>query len=161
MLSQTAEYALRAMASLAYQPDGLVPTPTLAEQTRVPANYLAKVLQLLSGAGLIVGRRGVGGGYRLAKPADEITLLNVVNAVDPIQRITTCPLGLPNHGGNLCPLHRRVDDAAKAIIDTFGATTLESLVTEKSQSRPLCDVEMLARLTVSAGKSASVGNVRR
>ena len=150
MLSQTAEYALRAMASLAYQPDGLVPTPVLAEQTRVPANYLAKVLQLLSGSGLIVGRRGVGGGYRLAKPADEITMLNVVNAVDPIQRITSCPLGLPNHGGSLCPMHKTVDEACKAIIDTFGQTTLQALVTEKADSRPLCDPDMIARLTVSA-----------
>ena len=154
MLSQTAEYALRAMASLAYQPDGLVPTPVLAEQTKVPANYLAKVLLLLSGEALIVGRRGVGGGYRLAKPSNEITLLMVVNAVDPIQRIETCPLGLPNHGGNLCPLHRRVDDAACAIIETFGSSTLETLVTEKAGSRPLCDPEMTARLTVGGRPTA-------
>lgn len=154
MLSQTAEYALRAMSSLAYFPDQLVPTPQLAKQTKVPSNYLAKVLQLLAGAGLIIGRRGVGGGYRLARPASEITLLHVVEAVDPVQRITTCPLGLPNHGGMLCPLHRRVDEAVKAIQDVFGATTLEDLVQEPTSSKPLCDTEMFAQLTVNADTSA-------
>ena len=61
MLSQTTEYALRAMSCLAYMPDDLVSTAQLAEVTRVPMNYLAKVLQLLSKAELINGRRGVGG----------------------------------------------------------------------------------------------------
>ena len=71
MFSQTTEYALRAMACLAMYPDDLVATPTLAEQTKVPANYLAKVLQQLAAAKLITGRRGVGGGYRLARPAGD------------------------------------------------------------------------------------------
>ena len=155
MLSQTAEYALRAMSSLAYFPGELVPTPTLAKQTRVPANYLAKVLQLLAGAGLIIGRRGVGGGYRLARPASEITMLHIVDAVDSVKRIETCPLGLPNHGANLCPLHKKVDDAVRAVQEVFGSTTLLDLTSDPAASKPLCDAEMFAELTMGADAASA------
>ncbi|RMH14169.1 MAG: Rrf2 family transcriptional regulator [Planctomycetota bacterium] len=146
MLSQTCEYALRAMVWLAYTEDGLMPTSSLAERTGVPFNYLAKVLQSLAQADLIVGRRGVGGGYRLARPAEEITMLDVINAINPVERITSCPLGLPSHGPNLCMLHRQLDQAAKALIDTFQGVTLADLLDDRERSRPLCDTEMLREL---------------
>lgn len=148
MFSQTTEYALRAMAWLALSPEVLVPTGTLAEKTKVPPHYLAKVLQQLSSAKLITGRRGVRGGYKLARPARDISLLEVVRAVADVERITTCPLGLDNHGPNLCPLHKRIDLAAKAVIDVYGGITLDQLLDEPSVSKPLCDVEMTAKLTV-------------
>ncbi len=128
--------------------DELVATPTLAGLTKVPPNYLAKVLQLLAGANLIVGRRGVGGGYRLARPAEKITLLEVINAVDPVKRIETCPLGLANHGPNLCPLHRRADQAAAALIDIFGGVSLRDLLKDANHSKPLCDTRATTQLTV-------------
>jgi len=150
MLSQTVEYSLRAMASLAYHPDELIPTPDLAQMTHVPVNYLAKVLQTLGKANLITGRRGVGGGYKLARPAKDITLIEVINAVNPIERIHTCPLGLENHGPNLCPLHHRIDQAAAAIIEVFSGATLEDMVTgEGTKQLPLCDARQTQQLTVN------------
>lgn len=147
MLSQTVEYALRAMASLAYRPDELVATPELAEMTKVPSNYLAKVLQTLAGADLIIGRRGVGGGYRLAKAAKDIRLLDVINAVSPVERIKTCPLGLENHGSHLCPLHRRIDQAAAGVIELFGSTTLADIVAgEGTPQLPLCDAQFTRKV---------------
>jgi Rrf2 family transcriptional regulator, nitric oxide-sensitive transcriptional repressor len=148
MFSQTTEYALRAMACLAQHTDELTPTPALAEVAHVPANYLAKVLQQLSGAGLITGRRGVGGGYKLARPPAEIKLLDVVNAIGEVKRIESCPLGLPNHGPNLCPLHRRADAAAAAIIKIYDGTTLQDLLTDENPNKPLCDVRAAATLKV-------------
>lgn len=148
MLSQTTEYALRAMSWLALSPDALVPTGMLAEKTKVPPHYLAKVLQQLAAASLIDGRRGVRGGYKLSRPAANISLLDVVRAVSTVERITTCPLGLNNHGPNLCPLHRRIDLAAKTIIEMYGGVSLEQLVKDPSPQRPLCDEETTTRLTV-------------
>jgi|TARA_R110000782_G_scaffold19101_9_gene52046 Rrf2 family protein len=146
LLNQTAEYALRAMSCLAYEPDRLMPTNELAEFTKVPSNYLAKVLQSLAQADLIVGRRGVGGGYRLGRPADKISLLDVINAISPVERITECPLGLTNHSGKLCPLHRRLDMAAKQTMDTFGGITLMDVISERDASRPLCDIKRTAKV---------------
>jgi Rrf2 family transcriptional regulator, nitric oxide-sensitive transcriptional repressor len=148
LFSQTTEYALRAMAWLALSPDTLTPTTLLAEKTKTPSHYLAKVLQQLANAKLIRGRRGVNGGYQLARKPAEITLLEVVRAVAEVQRITTCPLGLDNHGANLCPLHRKMDAAAKAIIEIYDGVTLKDLVSDPHANRPLCDRETTARLTV-------------
>lgn len=148
MFSQTTEYSLRAMACLALHPGVLTSAVTLAEQTKVPANYLAKVLQMLAGAGLIDGRRGVGGGYKLAKPADQINLLDIINVVAPVRRITVCPLGIATHGSDLCPLHRKTDEAAKSVIEIFGASTLQDLVANPNQNTPLCDTRLVQQLTV-------------
>ena len=153
MLSQTTEYALRAMSCLAYMPKELVSTAQLAEVTLVPMNYLAKVLQLLAKADLISGRRGVGGGYRLKRPATEITLLDVINAIDPIMRITECPLKLENHSGKLCPLHSKIDLAAKSLIDQFSGMSLYDMFAADPSIRPLCDTSMTARVDLTLGKS--------
>lgn len=157
MFSQTTEYAMRAMAWLALSPDVLVPTTQLAENTKVPPHYLAKVLQQLASANLITGRRGVRGGYKIARPASEITLLEVVRAVAEVHRINTCPLGLANHGSNLCPLHKRIDKAAQAVIDLYGEATLQSLVDDPAGPKPLCDQELTAKLTIGG---APVGGPR-
>jgi len=153
MFSQTVEYALRAMSWLALKPSELVPTPALAERIKVPTNYLAKVLQQLAAADLIVGRRGVGGGYKLSRPSDQIHLLDVINAVSPIKRIKTCPLGISTHGANLCPLHRKTDQAAAAVMEIFEGTTLRDLITDPKSNTPLCEERVAsAPLTVSMAK---------
>jgi Rrf2 family protein len=129
MFSQTTEYAMRAMACLAIKPDTLVPTPDLAKQTHVPMNYLAKVLQQLAAANLIYGRRGVGGGYRLARHASEITLLDVINAVSSLRRISNSPID-DHTAPHLSALHRKADEAADAVTTIFKSVSLQDLVDE-------------------------------
>ena len=65
-------------------------------------------------------------------------MYEVVQAVDPLRRITTCPLGLEAHGANLCPLHRRVDDALSLVEKSFRESTIADLINEPNSSRPLC-----------------------
>jgi len=139
LISQTAEYALRAVAALAGNPDEPMITQRLAEVTKVPAGYLSKVLQSLGRAGLVKSTRGVGGGFILARPSTEITIYDIVQAVDPLQRIRTCPLGLPAHGVRLCPLHKRLDDAMKQVEDAFRASNLAEILAEPTGSKPLCN----------------------
>lgn len=140
MFSQTVEYALRAVVHLAHESPASRTTEQVAEATRVPKAYLAKVLQSLVQAGIVHSQRGVGGGMTLAKPPAELTILEVVNAVEPIERITTCPLGLATHGVRLCALHRRLDDALAHVEGAFGKTTLAEVLSEPGGSRPLCEV---------------------
>ncbi|MCA9209378.1 MAG: Rrf2 family transcriptional regulator, partial [Planctomycetales bacterium] len=94
MISQTAEYALRAIVFLADQAGEPATTAQIAEATSVPASYLAKVMQLLSRARVVNSQRGLHGGFTLTKPARELNVLEVINAVDPIRRFHECPLGL-------------------------------------------------------------------
>lgn len=137
IFSQTVEYALRAAVWLADHEDGQT-TQEIAEATKVPPSYLSKVLQNLRRAGIVHGQRGVGGGFTLARPPLEISILDVVQAVDPIERIRTCPLGIPSHGANLCPLHRKLDDAIGHVSSAFATTTLAELVAPRHRLKPLC-----------------------
>src|SRR3954464_8292177 len=108
MISQTAEYALRAVAALASSPEEPMVTQRIGELTKVPVGYLSKVLQALGRAELVKATRGLHGAFTLARPPAEVTVYDVVQAVDPVQRIRMCPLGLAAHGARLCPLHRRL-----------------------------------------------------
>lgn len=148
LISQTAEYALRAAVMLADEPDQPRTTQLLAERTRIPAGYLAKVLQAMARAGLVRGQRGLGGGFTLSQAPEQISVLDVINAVDPIERITSCPLKLKAHGRTLCPLHRKLDDAISIIEQSFRETSLADILAEPSRSRPLCD-EQPVNVTIS------------
>ena len=149
MLSQTVEYALRAATFMASAPAESHTVEQIAAATRVPVAYLAKVLRQLVRSGVAASRRGVGGGFTLAKPPARLRILEIVQAVDPIRRITTCPLGLAAHGRRLCPLHRRLDDALASMEAAFASTTLAEVLAEPSRSRPLCDFPALPACTRS------------
>ena len=138
MFSQTAEYALRAIAHLGEKAPSASTTQQIAQATRVPPAYLSKVLQALIRAGIVRSQRGIGGGISLARDPEEITILDVVNAVDPIRRITECPLGLAAHGVRLCPLHSRLDHALELVEDALRETTLAEMLAEPRGRRPRC-----------------------
>ncbi len=140
MFSQTVEYALRAMVHLADRAPDAQTTEQIAQSTKVPQAYLSKVLQALSRGGLVRSQRGVGGGISLVADPNELTVLQIVNSVEPIQRIRHCPLGLAAHGANLCPLHRRMDNAMASVETALGSTTLAEILAEPSTSRPLCEI---------------------
>ena len=139
MFSQTVEYALRAVVHLASNAPAAQTTEEIAKATKVPQAYLSKVLQSLVQAGVVKSQRGIGGGMALAKPPANLTILEVVNAVDPIKRIKICPLELASHGIKLCPLHKRVDNALASVEDAFRNTTLQEVIDESTESFPLCD----------------------
>ncbi|MCE9545416.1 MAG: Rrf2 family transcriptional regulator [Planctomycetia bacterium] len=139
MFSQTVEYALRAVVHLADRSPAPQTTDQIAAATLVPKAYLSKVIQGLCRAKIVQSKRGVGGGVALVKSPSELTILDVVNAVEPIARIRHCPLGLKTHGVRLCPLHRRMDNALASVEDAFRQTTLAEVLAEPTQSHPLCE----------------------
>ena len=144
MFSQTVEYALRAVVYLASQSPAAQTTEDIAKATKVPQAYLSKVLQGLVQAGVVRSQRGVGGGIALVKEPGELTILEVVNAVDPIVRIKECPLDLASHGVRLCPLHRRVDNALAMVEKAFRSTTLAEILAEPTTSKPLCEFPIVS-----------------
>jgi Rrf2 family nitric oxide-sensitive transcriptional repressor len=137
--SQSAEYALRAVVWLAQNPGEPQTTTQLAEGTQVSAAYLPKVLQPLGRAEIVTSQRGINGGYTLDRDPAGLSVLEVVECVEPIHRITSCPLKINSHGANLCPMHRAMDDALRDLRQRFGALTIAALLREESGSKPLCE----------------------
>jgi Rrf2 family protein len=81
-ISAKVDYAVRALLTLAQQSDILVAGATLAEQQDIPAKFLESILTELRRAGFVMSTRGADGGYRLARPASEITVADVIRAID-------------------------------------------------------------------------------
>jgi Rrf2 family protein len=138
MLSKTAEYALRAVAHMGSQVGTPASADELAVHTKVPRRYLTRVLQDLAAAGLVKSRPGPGGGYELDQPIEQLSILDVVNSVAPIERIRSCPLGLKTHT-KLCPLHAELDKAYAATEAAFKGVTIKDLVKSTSSVVPLCE----------------------
>lgn len=138
MLSQTVEYALRSMVHLAsLPPETAHNSEVIAQRTSVPRGYLSKILRDLVVARLIRSRRGPNGGFTLARAPEDISILDVINAVDPFERIRDCPLGNPAHV-QLCPLHRRLDDSMALIESEFDRTALSELVETSAKAVKQC-----------------------
>lgn len=140
MFSQTAQYALRAMTFLAGLHDEAANSERISNQMQIPKPYLSKLLSDLVRAKLVRARRGPNGGFVLSRAATEISILDVLSAVDPIERITQCPLGNPRHK-SLCPLHRRLDNAMAMVEESFAVTGLHELIDPSDHARPVATAD--------------------
>jgi len=132
VFSQTVEYAMRAVLALAAGDGSSMTTRQISETMKVPQGYLSKVLQALVRGGLVYSTRGLRGGFVLVRPPEEITLLQILSSVNPLQRIEACPLDLENHSSDLCPLHRRLDQAMAMVEQAFAGTTLAEILSEEN-----------------------------
>ena len=140
MFSLTTQYAIRAVVLLAYEVEGVaLGNAYLAEKTQIPPAYLSKVLQGLVRSKIVESRRGVGGGFRLVQSPENITLLDVVNAVEPIPRIKGCPLNLQSHRHRLCSVHARLDKAMAQVEEVLSGATIADLLREPTRPRPLLE----------------------
>jgi Rrf2 family protein len=137
LISRTAEYALRAIVWLIQEPARSQTTRQIAGGTQAPADYVSKVLQALARANLVRSQRGLGGGFQLACDPAQVSVLDVINAVDPLERIHVCPLGLKVHATQLCPLHCGLNEAVTHLETTFGNAKLSDLLNSDSSSVPL------------------------
>jgi Rrf2 family protein len=136
-LSDGVEWGSHVTTLLAVLPPGrALPAAKLAEYHGVPAAYLAKHLQSLSRAGILESVQGPRGGYRLARPAGDITLLDVVEAIDGDEPAFRCteirrrgPTAQPASAYRLaCGIHRAMDAADDAWRDSLRSVTVAELV---------------------------------
>ena len=157
MLSQTSEYALRAVVHLAQIGGGPVSTQSVADATKVPVGYLQKILRMLSRSGILEAQRGVGGGFRLARTPARISVLDVLTAsADAIPRIDRCPLGIRGHT-RLCSLHQLLDSQLANVESVFAGTSISDILKNGVDLRPLCESKSHVELSVdrAAGDTGS------
>jgi Rrf2 family protein len=128
-LTRRGDYAIRAMLALAREPsDTWRSVPEVSASMAIPERFLPRVMSDLLRAGLVVGRRGRTGGYRLARPASAISLLEIIGAADPEPEIRRCILrGVPCGLVGKCDVHDAFTDARSAMLARLGDTTLGAI----------------------------------
>ena len=135
VLSKSSEYAVRALTYFALRDErGYCLSRTVAGDLGIPAPFLGKVLQSLVGRGLLESHRGRAGGFRLARPASEIRVADVVEAFDDIES-RRCTLGQDVcDDEHACPLHRDWCDARDAFVRKLWDTSLADLARQANES---------------------------
>lgn len=129
MLSQTAEYALRAVLYLADQGDQApVRVGEIAEVLSIPPNYLSKIFHQLGRAGVLTSARGKSGGFQLAVPPDRLRLHTVIAPFDNVEERRRCLLGRPRCSDRAaCAAHARWKEVADTVASFFQETTVADL----------------------------------
>jgi Rrf2 family iron-sulfur cluster assembly transcriptional regulator len=137
MLSTTASYALQAVLFLAGRPsDEQVSVDEISTSLDLPRNYLAKILHEMTRQGVVKSTRGKGGGFRLAVPREELTVLQVVGRIDRIDESRRCFLGRPECSDHSpCVAHDRWKVLADELVTFFSETTVADLLGTPSASR--------------------------
>jgi Rrf2 family protein len=129
MLTKSGIHSVRALIVLAELPEGQYRGATsIAEQNNAPSNYLGKLLQQLARSGLVHSQKGLGGGFRLARDPHEITLYDIVDAIEDIGRWQGCILGKPNcSDDNPCSVHSRWGPVRDEFMRVLKNTTIADL----------------------------------
>lgn len=131
-LSRLTDYAVAAMVRLGVA-GGAETSPGIAASIGVPEPTVAKVLKSLSARGLIASRRGVNGGYRLERPLNEISVVDVIVAIDGPIALVSCVEGVGTGCENqLCPLAGRWDPVNLAIHQALSGITLADMAASSS-----------------------------
>jgi len=127
VLSQTAIYAIRAMGYLSKQnPEELILSSTIASEMNIPRNFLSKILNRLAQAELVQTIRGKGGGIKLARPASDILLNEVVNLFMKPNDNNKCFLGLNKCDGS-CGFHLRWRIISEQLEQMLDDTTVDKI----------------------------------
>lgn len=128
-LTQTAEYALRAMSCLALEPgEGPLRASDLAGKSGVPLPYLWKIMRRMVAAGLVLSTKGHGGGFRLARAAEAISYMDILGPVGYEAKAGDCVFGWGRcRNEKPCPMHSAWKKLNEAFIGWARTTTLASL----------------------------------
>lgn len=142
-LTRRADYAIRAILCLATEGrGGPIPVATIARRMEVPRRFLPQIMQDLVQAGLVEGTPGRGGGYRLTRAPGEISLLEVIEAVEGDARRRTCVLTSTNCDAmRPCSVHDLFASAQDALLERLADATIldatQDVAGTTSSSRPL------------------------
>ncbi|MCL7453885.1 MAG: Rrf2 family transcriptional regulator [Anaerolineae bacterium] len=128
-ISRRTDYGVRVILDLALLDQSeRASTQEIADRQNIPAPFLAKIISQLSFSGLVTTYRGAGGGVRLARPASEINLLEVIEALDGPVRLNRCVLApslCPRD--DVCPVHDIWADVQADLTDVLSTTSFETL----------------------------------
>jgi FeS assembly SUF system regulator len=125
-LSKLTDYAVVVLVRLGRE-DSLQTSPGIAASIGIPEPTVAKVLKLLSAGGMVVSQRGAHGGYRLARPLNNIPVADIITAIDGPIALTACVDNGACESHGLCPMHGRWDPVNEAIEAALNGITLADM----------------------------------
>ncbi len=130
MLTRAGDYALRSMVYLAKQTDGKITIlGEIAEKQGIPKNFLAKILQVLTKAGLVKSHQGVNGGYSIGIPMDSIDLKKIIETVEGPIFLNRCLIRVGEcDRDNSCPMHDVWVEAQGKLMEVLTNTTLGDVI---------------------------------
>ena len=129
MITKTSIHAVTALAALSHLPNGsYAGAGEMADKIGAPRNYLGKLLKTLANSGLVESQKGKGGGFRLARAPQDITLFDVVDLIEHLSRWNGCFLGGPRCSDKTaCVIHDRWKAVRGAYLDFLKGTTIADL----------------------------------
>lgn len=158
-LTSKGRYAVTAMLDVAlHSSTGPVPLADISVRQEISLSYLEQLFARLRKQGLVSSVRGPGGGYQLGKPADEISVSDVISAVDESVDATRCQGKSDCQGGAKCLTHSLWSDLSQRIEDFLTHITLGELVSQhevqnvakrqdsRTQKNPLSEIEVSCQL---------------
>ncbi|MFM8178429.1 MAG: RrF2 family transcriptional regulator, partial [Candidatus Kapaibacterium sp.] len=148
MISKTCTYGVQAAIYVAARTcKEWVSITEISSNLNISFHFLTKVLQQLTGAGIMASQRGVHGGVMLAKRAEDVSLLDLIRVIDGTDVFEQCMLGLPGCGvAEACPVHDRWVMLRTEIVRVFTATSLDALARDATMlNQRLAHPEALLR----------------
>jgi Rrf2 family protein len=149
IFSNPAEYAIRALSELVIMSQDASPNPTsrragfvmldkLTEQASLPREFLAKIFRQLVEGGILTSAKGPGGGFALARPAHDVSLLNVIEAIDGGSQIDGCVVGLARCNDHMpCPQHDLFKPIRQRLRAYLSTTTLADTAASLREKKAL------------------------
>lgn len=136
LISQGSQYAISAIIAISKQSgDGAVSASSLSKSLNCPTAYLSQVLAKLKEPGILKSQRGLNGGVYLAKPIDQITMMDVISAIDGTEFFDKCFMGIEGCGHvEPCPFHEFWSAERKKIENWLRETTFAQVDEKMTQA---------------------------
>jgi Rrf2 family protein len=132
LLRQDTDYAFRLLVALAQDPGKLISTRALAAETEIPCQFASKIMQKLHDGGLVESVMGPRGGFRLARPAGKVNLLEIIEVVQGPVVMNTCLLGQDAcQRKDICPVSDKLGALQNMMNGYLRSITLAALVARK------------------------------
>ncbi len=129
LITRNTDYAVRAVCYMSRKADKLVSVSELVRELRIPKPFLRKILQILNKEGIVKSHRGIGGGFRLARPTSKIYLTDLINVFQGPLRLNECLFKkelCPNR--KRCHLKNRIDKIEKFVVSEVESITVKDLI---------------------------------
>lgn len=134
LITRDTDYAVRALCFIDKHKENLVSVTELVNRLKIPRSFLRKILQILNSEGILSSYKGQGGGFTLARKADSIFLVNLIEIFQGTLRLNECFFKKRDCPSvKICPLKKRIDAVEKKLINELKSITIASLLREGSE----------------------------